>query len=141
MPMIDIVAPEGLFPESKEAALLERATASLLKWEKTTSIPLAVANTAAYLHVLQKARITAGGKADRVVRVQIITPVGSLMQEQRAGITTEITEVVGELANEPGIRERTWVLFHEAVDGGWGIAGKAYTNAALADAVRASLKR
>ena len=140
MPMIDIVAPEGTFPESSEAALLERATGSLLKWEKTASIPLAVANTAAYLHVLPRARVTAGGKADRVVRVQIITPVHSLSQEQRAGITTEITALAGELAAEPGVAERTWVLFHEAVDGGWGIGGRAYTNADLADAVRASLK-
>ncbi len=141
MPMIDIVAPEGTFPGSSEQALLERATASLLKWEKTSTIPIAVANTAAYLHLLPKARVTAGGKADRVVRVQIITPVGSLKQEQRAGITADITAIVGELAGEPNLRDRTWVLFHEAVDGGWGIAGRAYTNADLGEAVRASLKR
>jgi phenylpyruvate tautomerase PptA (4-oxalocrotonate tautomerase family) len=133
--MIDIVAPEGTFPGSSEQALLERATASLLKWEKTSTIPIAVANTAAYLHLLPKARVTAGGKADRVV------PVGSLKQEQRAGITADITAIVGELAGEPNLRDRTWVLFHEAVDGGWGIAGRAYTNADLGEAVRASLKR
>jgi len=141
MPMIDIVAHEGAFPETSEASLLERSTQSLLKWEKTAGIPLAVANTAAYLHVLPGNRVTAGGKADRVVRVQIITPVGSLKQEQRAGITAEITKIVAELAGAPGLGERTWVLFHEAVDGGWGIAGRAYTNADLRDAVVASLKR
>jgi phenylpyruvate tautomerase PptA (4-oxalocrotonate tautomerase family) len=138
MPMIDIIAPEGAFPETSEAALLERSTQSLLKWEKTAGIPLAVANTAAYLHVLPGSRITAGGKPDRVVRVQIITPPGSLKQEQRAGITAEITSIVAELA---GLGDRTWVLFQEAVDGGWGIAGRAYTNADLRDAVIASLKR
>ena len=141
MPMIDIVAPEGTFPAANEAALLERATASLLKWEKTASIPFAVTNTAAYLHVLPKARVTAGGKPDGVVRVQIITPEGSLKQEQRAGITTEITAIVGELSAVPNQAQRTWVLFHEAVDGGWGVAGTAYTNTALTAAVIASLKR
>jgi phenylpyruvate tautomerase PptA (4-oxalocrotonate tautomerase family) len=139
--MIDIIAPEGTFPASSEAALLERATACLLKWEKTTNIPLAVTNTGAYLNVLPKGRVAAGGKADRVVRVELLTPQGSLNQEQRAGITAGMTDLVAELAGEPNVRERVWVLFHEAVDGGWGIGGKAYTNADLGDAVRASLKR
>ncbi len=141
MPMIDIVASAGTFPEANEAALLERATACLLHWEKTTNIPLAVSNTGAYLNVLPKARVTAGGKPEGVVRVQLLTPAGALNQEQRTGITAGLTEIVGELALDPGVAARTWVLFHEAIDGGWGIGGRAYTNAALADTVRASLKR
>jgi len=140
MPMIDIVAPEGTFPETSEAVLLERVTTCLLKWEKTTGIPLATVNTGAYLHVLPKARVTAGGKPDRVVRIQILTPAHALAQEQRAGITAGITTIVGELASEPGVGERTWVLFHEGVDGGWGIAGHAYTNPELTSAVIASAK-
>jgi len=141
MPMIDIVAPEGTFPEANEAALLERATQALLRWEKTAAIPYAVANTGAYLHVLPQARATAGGKPDRTVRVQILTPVGALNQEQRAGIVADVTAVVAEAAGDPGLRERTWVLLHEAVDGGWGIGGVAYTNSALTARVIASLKR
>ena len=141
MPMIDIVAPEGTFPAASEATLLERATACLLEWEKTTRIPLAVANTGAFLQVLPRARVCAGGQPAGVVRVQILTPQKALTQEQRAGITSGITAIIGELAGDAGVRERTWVLFHEAVDGGWGIAGRAYTNADLADAVRASLGR
>ena len=140
MPMIDIVASEGTFPESSEAALLERATSCLLQWEKTTGIPIATANTAAYLDVLPRARVTAGGKPDRVVRVQVLTPTGTLSQEQRAGITAGLTAIVAELAGEPSVGERTWVLFHEAVDGGWGIGGRAYTNADLGEAVRASAR-
>lgn len=140
MPMIDIVAPEGTFPEASEAALLERATACLVEWEKVTAIPYAVANTGAYLHVLPARRVTAGGKADRVVRILLLTPVGALKQEQRTGITEGLTAIVAELATNPKVRERTWVLFHEAVDGGWGIGGVAYTNASLTDAIRASLK-
>ena len=138
MPMIDIVTPEGIFPAASEAALLDRATACLLQWEKTAGIPIAIANTGAFLEVFPASRITAGGKAAGVVRVQILTPARALSQEQRAGITAGITDIVAELASDLSVRERTWVLFHEAVDGGWGIAGKAYTNADLGDAVRAS---
>ena len=141
MPMIDIVAAEGTFPESNEAPLLARATQCLLEWEKTAKIPIAIANTGSFLNVLPASRVAAGGKATQVVRVQILTPAQALTQEQRTGIAAGITDLVAELASDPTVRERTWVLFHEAVDGGWGIAGRAYTNAALGDAVRASLKR
>ena len=141
MPMIDIVAPEGTFPAASEAALLERVTACLLEWEKAAGIPLAVANTGAALHVLPRPRIAAGGKADGVVRVQVLTPAGALTQTQRAGITTGITGIVAELAGKPALHDRTWVLFHEAVDGGWGIGGRAYTNADIAAALRATAPR
>jgi phenylpyruvate tautomerase PptA (4-oxalocrotonate tautomerase family) len=141
MPMIDIVAPEGMFPADAEAKLLERATTVLTDFEKVTKIPYAVANTGAFLHVLPKGRVAAGGKAANVVRVQLLTPAGALKQEQRIGIAAGITDAVAELAADKGIRERTWVLFHEAVDGGWGIAGKAYTNTELTAAVIASLKK
>jgi phenylpyruvate tautomerase PptA (4-oxalocrotonate tautomerase family) len=138
MPMIDIAASEGTFPQANEAALLERATACLLQWEKVSGIPYAVANTGAFLNVLPAGRATAGGKASGVVRIQVLTPAKSLSQEQRAGIAAGLTDIVAELSPTPGIRERTWVLFHEAVDGGWGISGTAFTNAGLVDAVRAS---
>jgi phenylpyruvate tautomerase PptA (4-oxalocrotonate tautomerase family) len=138
MPMIDIYAPEGTFPEANEASLLERATSVLLQYEKTTNIPFAVSNTGAYLHVLPKSRVAAGGKADKVVRIQLLTPKDGLQQPQRSGITEGMTKIVGELAADPKTAERTWVLFSEAVDGGWGVAGTAYNNAELFEVVKAS---
>jgi phenylpyruvate tautomerase PptA (4-oxalocrotonate tautomerase family) len=134
MPMLDVTAPEGTFSTASEAALLERLTRTLLTWEKATDLPLVVANTGAYLHVQPGPRVTAGGKADRVVRVEILTPPGSLTQAQRQGITADVTRVVSELAEGVG-PERVWVLFREAADGGWGIAGRALTNADIAQAI------
>ncbi|NNC16781.1 4-oxalocrotonate tautomerase [Corallococcus exiguus] len=138
MPMIDITASDGLFSPANEAVLLKRATDCLLQWEKVSGIPYAVANTGAFLSVLPRRRTTSGGKGAGVVRIQVLTPAKSLSQEQRSGIAAGLTDIVHELADDADIRERTWVLFHEAVDGGWGIAGKAFTNADLVDAVRAS---
>jgi hypothetical protein len=40
----------------------------------------------------------AGGKADRVIRVELLTPPSALNQEQRQGITTDATRIIGELA-------------------------------------------
>jgi hypothetical protein len=39
----------------------------------------------------------------------------------------------------PRLGDRTWVLLTEAPDGGWGIWGRAYTNANLVTAARAQL--
>lgn len=139
MPMLDITAAEGTFSPEQEPLLLERLTLALLTWEKATQNPLVVANTGAYLHLLPRGRVTAGGKADRVVRVEILTPPGSLTQAQRQGITTDATRIVAELASD--LRpERVWVLFREAADGGWGIAGRAFTNADITAAVQAAAR-
>jgi hypothetical protein len=137
--MIDIVAPEGAFPASNEAAMLDRATACLLEWETASSVPLAAVNIGAFLHVIPKARVTAGGKAANAVRVEVLEPAGGLGQAQRVGITEGMMALVAELASDPSTRDRTWVVFREAVDGGWGIAGRANVNAALANKVPASL--
>jgi phenylpyruvate tautomerase PptA (4-oxalocrotonate tautomerase family) len=134
MPMLDVTAAEGTFTSAREPELLQRLAQALLTWEKSTDIPLVVANTGAYLHLLPASRVTAGGRPDRVVRVEILTPPGSLRQTQRQGITADATRIVTELAD--GVRpERVWVLFREAADGGWGIAGRAFTNADIAEAV------
>ena len=120
MPMIDILVPEGLLSASSEAALLEQATTCLLEWERAGSVPLAVANTSAYLHVFPKARVTAGGKVANVVRVEVVGAGGTLRQEQRAEVTERLMTLVAELAGDPSIRDRTWIVFRDVVDGGWG---------------------
>jgi len=42
-------------------------------------------------------------------------------------------------AGDPSLRERTWVLLTKAIEGGWGLAGYANTNAELVDAARAQI--
>jgi hypothetical protein len=132
--MIDIVAPEGTFPSSSEAALLARATACLLEWGTTSGAGLAVADVGAYLHVIPRTRVAVGGKAADLVRVELLESAGTLGQEQRIGITEGVATLVAELASDSSIRERTWVIFREA-----GLAGHGYLNAGLAREASASL--
>jgi hypothetical protein len=40
---------------------------------------------------------------------------------------------------DPALVQRTWVLLTEAPDGGWGLAGRANTNAELVAAARAQI--
>jgi phenylpyruvate tautomerase PptA (4-oxalocrotonate tautomerase family) len=48
-----------------------------------------------------------------------------------------VTDVIDELKAAQHPRERTFVSVTYAVDGAWGIAGKAYSNAELGAAIAA----
>jgi phenylpyruvate tautomerase PptA (4-oxalocrotonate tautomerase family) len=54
-------------------------------------------------------------------------------------VVTQFTELVAKASGDPSLSERTWVLLTEAVDGGWGLAGHAHTNAELVQAARAQI--
>lgn len=46
------------------------------------------------------------------------------------------TDLIATASGDPSLTDRTWVLLTEAVDGGWGLAGRAHTNAELVTAAR-----
>jgi phenylpyruvate tautomerase PptA (4-oxalocrotonate tautomerase family) len=69
---------------------------------------------------------TAAAQPASVVRIQIITPPGSLKREGQKQITKEATEIVAKYANDPTLTARTWVILTEAVEGGWGMFGTAF---------------
>jgi hypothetical protein len=138
MPMIDVTVPESMFAADEESVLLSRLVDSLLKWEGATGSKLATANTGAYLHCLPKKRVTAGGQPDQVVRIDVLTPPSILSQEQKSGFIAEAAHIVGEISKNKDLSQRTWVLFRETVDGGWGIAGHGFTNAEIIAAIKSS---
>lgn len=141
MPTIDVTTPAGLFDAHQKRELVTRSTAALLRWERAPDLDLFRDNTAAFVHELPETALgTASGRHD-VVRVQVLTPAGALDQEQRQGITAELTELVAELTADPSQAGRTWVLFVEAPDGGWGIAGQALTLADIRQAAARALGR
>jgi 4-oxalocrotonate tautomerase len=64
--------------------------------------------------------------------VHISVPEGSLTQEQKQRIIAGVTDVLVEVEGIPQVRAGTFVLVNDVPDGGWGIAGKAWTLADLA---------
>ena len=75
------------------------------------------------------------------MRVQVLTNAGALDRDKRLAVVSQFTELVSQAANDPSLTERTWVLLTEAIEGGWGLAGHANTNAELVDAARAQIAR
>ncbi len=128
MPMIDVYAPAELFPPDADAQLGDELTHAVLRAEGVAAPgPFHHDNTAAFIHRLPASAIsTASSQPARAVRVQIITPPGSLNRDGQKQITAEATEIVARLAGDPALAASTWVILTEAAEGGWGLAGTAF---------------
>jgi len=137
MPMIDVYVTSGMFEDgSKLAADLAR---TLMRIEGVPDIPMFRQNTAAFIHDLPDGAISNVEGQSNYVRVQVLTNAGALDRDKQLAVVEQFTELVSRAAGEASLPERTWVLLTEAVDGGWGLAGHAHTNAELVQAARAQI--
>jgi phenylpyruvate tautomerase PptA (4-oxalocrotonate tautomerase family) len=137
MPMIDVYAVAGTFGEKR--TLARDLAAAVMRWEQVPPIALFRENTAAFIHDLPDGAISDVNGDGEHVRVQVLTPVGTLDCDKQLGVVKELTEIVAGAAGDPALAERTWVLLSEAPEGGWGMAGHAYTGEEIAAAARAQL--
>jgi phenylpyruvate tautomerase PptA (4-oxalocrotonate tautomerase family) len=125
MPMIDVYAPASLFPADADQQLGTELTLAVLRAEghdEEVIAPFFTENTAAFVHRLPVVS-TAGAANATAVRVQIVTPPGSLGRDGQRQITKEATEIVQRIA---GSAVTTWVILTEAAEGGWGLGGTAF---------------
>ena len=137
MPMIDVYAAAGTF--SDRHTLARDLAAAVMRWEQVPDLPLFAKNTAAFIHEMDAAAISNVAGDSHYVRVQVLTPVGVLDRDKQLGVVEELSEIVATAAGDPSLRERTLVLLTESPEGGWGIAGRANTNADIAALARAAL--
>jgi phenylpyruvate tautomerase PptA (4-oxalocrotonate tautomerase family) len=137
MPMIDVYAVVGTFADKHElAAELAR---TLMAIEQVPDIPMFRKNTAAFIHELPSDSLSNVDGDSTYVRVQVLTNAAALDREKQLAVVEQFTTIVAEAVGDATIRDRTWVLLSEAPDGGWGLAGRAHTNAELVDAARAQI--
>ncbi len=126
MPMIDVYAPADMFPADADEELGSELALAVLRAEGVAKpVPFQSNNTAAFVHRLPVVS-TAAQPSARSVRVQIITPPGSLDRDGQKQLTREATDIVARIAGDPSLVERTWVILTVAAEGGWGIGGTAY---------------
>ena len=137
MPMIDVYATRGTIKDPKSLAR-ELAT-TLMKIEKVPDIPMFRQNTAGFVHDLPNGTLSNVDGDGNYVRVQVLTNAGALDRDKQLAVVRQFTDLVAAAAGDPSLTGRTWVLLTEAVEGGWGLAGHANTNAELVDAARAQI--
>lgn len=137
MPMIDVYATAGAFANPK--ALARDLASTLMKIEQVPDIPMFRKNTAAFIHELPEGRLSNVEGDGDYVRVQVLTNAGALNREKQLAVVSQFTDLVAAAAGDPSLTGRIWVLLTEAIEGGWGLAGHANTNAELVDAARAQI--
>jgi phenylpyruvate tautomerase PptA (4-oxalocrotonate tautomerase family) len=137
MPMIDVYAAEGTFPDPH--ALAGSLADTLMRIEKVPNIPMFRTNTAAFIHELPAAAISNVDGDSDAVRVQVLTNAGALDRDQQLAVVEQFVQVVVEASGNDALAQRTWVLLTEAVPGGWGLLGHANTNEELIAAARAEI--
>ena len=137
MPMIDVYAAAGTFPDPH--TLARDLAAAVMRWEQVPDLPLFTENTATFIHDMDAAAISNVAGEGNYVRVQVLTPINVLDREKQLGIVKELTEIVAAAAGDRSLRDRTWVLITESPEGGWGIDGHANTSADIVAAARAAL--
>jgi phenylpyruvate tautomerase PptA (4-oxalocrotonate tautomerase family) len=137
MPMIDVYATSGTFKNPK--TLARDLAETLMKIEQVPNIPMFRKNTAAFVHNLPDGALSNVDGDGTYVRVQVLTNAGALNREKQLAVVRQFTDLVAAAAGDPSLTARTWVLLTEAVEGGWGLAGHANTNAELVDAARAQI--
>jgi phenylpyruvate tautomerase PptA (4-oxalocrotonate tautomerase family) len=137
MPMIDVYATSGTFKDPKKLA--RDLAETLMKIEQVPNIPMFRKNTAGFVHELPNGALSNVDGDGNYVRVQVLTNAGALNRDKQLAVVRQFTDLVAAAAGDPAFATRTWVLLTEAVEGGWGLAGHANTNAELVDAARAQI--
>jgi phenylpyruvate tautomerase PptA (4-oxalocrotonate tautomerase family) len=137
MPMIDVYATRGTFKDPK--SLARELAATLMKIEKVPDIPMFRQNTAGFVHDLPSGALSNVNGDGNYVRVQVLTNAGALDRDKQLAVVRQFTDLVAAAAADASLADRTWVLLTEAVEGGWGLAGHANTNAELIAAARAQI--
>ncbi|MFF0044363.1 4-oxalocrotonate tautomerase family protein [Streptomyces mirabilis] len=132
--MIDVYAAAGTFQDKH--ALAQEIAETIMRWEGVPAIPFFSDNTAAFVHDLASDALSTASGSSNYVRVQVTTNAGALEREQQLGVVKDITALVTKAADDPTLEVRTWVTLVEAVPGGWGIGGHAYTNEEIVQHVR-----
>src|ERR1700726_142765 len=134
MPMIDVYARSGTFPDRHKLAV-DLAT-TLMAIEGVPDIPMFRQNTAAFVHELPAGDLSNVDGESGYVRVQVLTNAGALDRDKQLAVVSQFTSMVADAAGDPALAGRTWVLLTEAVPGGWGLWGHANTNDELIAAAR-----
>jgi phenylpyruvate tautomerase PptA (4-oxalocrotonate tautomerase family) len=137
MPMIDVYATAGTFPDQHRLAT-DLATA-LMTIEQVPDIPMFRQNTAAFIHDLPPGSLSNVDGESNYVRIQVLTNAGALDRAKQLAVVERLTAIAAGAAGDPELTSRTWVLLTEAPDGGWGLAGHANTNEELILAARVQL--
>lgn len=127
----NLLTPQG------EREVFPRLAAALLKVHGLTGNAFMTPIVIGHVEVYPEERSFVDGKSQSLAVIELkVPPITFPTQEIKDAFVREATDIIHELRAGSHPRERTFVNVVYALEGSWGIGGKAYTNAALGEAIQ-----
>lgn len=133
---LTLTLSEGILPEGQEKVAFARLSDAMLKWHGLTGNKVMTPNVVGSIHVVGQKHTFSGSKETPVVFIEWKVPSFAFAtREIQTGYIAEVTNIIHEMSGGKQPKDHIWVNVVHAVDGAWGIAGYAMTNAELVGAV------
>lgn len=138
---ITVLATEGIFTTQAEQQVFAELSAAFLTLHNLAGNAFLTPNVIGEVGTIPKGKSFSGGVPADIVIVELKVPSFALDSvEQKQAWVAQATEIVLRGAAGAVRPEHVFANMVYAVDGLWGIAGKAYTNADLLNAVQQASK-
>ena len=129
MPMIDLTFVRGSLNDQVLGLLTDELVAALLRAERAPDTPFLRDNTLVYLHALDPAAQSVGGRGAGAPRFRVEMTVfeGALSQDRKERLAADVHAAVCAAAGIEPEGERAlhvWTLIHEIPEGNWAGGGK-----------------
>ena len=133
---LTLTLTEGVLPLGQEKLAFSRLSDAMLKWHGLLGNLALTPNIVGSIHVLPREHTYSGSKEAQVAFVEWKVPSFAFAtREVQLGYIEEATRIIHEMSGGRQPSDQIWVNVVHAVDGAWGIAGQALTNAQLGEAV------
>jgi len=134
---ISVHVTQGLLTPPGAREVLPLIADALLRAHGLSGNRFMTPNVIGHVFVSAESESYVGGKAQSLAVVEVKVPATTFPNaEVKQAFVGEVTDIIDRLSNNGHPRERTFVNVTYAVDGAWGIAGKAYSNAELGEAIQ-----
>ena len=135
MPFL-IEVTKGLLTPSGEREIFAKVHEAFLKAHGLTGNRFISPNVIGHMHITEPSQSYVGGKTLSLAVIEVKVPsVTFQTPEVKQEFVAAVTDLIDHYKAGSHPRERTFVNVTYAVDGVWGIGGKAYTNAELGAAI------
>jgi phenylpyruvate tautomerase PptA (4-oxalocrotonate tautomerase family) len=129
MPMIDLTFVRGSLNDQALGLLTDELVTALLRAERAPDTPFLRDNTLVYLHALDPAAQSVGGRGAGLprFRVEMTVFAGALSQDRKERLAADVHAAVCAAAGIEPEGERAlhvWTLIHEIPEGNWAGGGK-----------------
>jgi hypothetical protein len=133
---LTLLVTEGAIPRNREQETVARLSETFLELHGLVGNKFMIPNVIGHIEVLPEDRSFSGLRPVPVAMIEWKVPSFTFTdREVQINYIRQATDIAHEASEGKLPKDRIWVNVTHAVDGAWGIAGKAMTNAELGEMV------